>query len=108
MGSCRSRKNSDGNPLQALTITDENENGKLIATGEAMVRQQEAGIGGGLYGDGDDDFTITVAARSQLTGGALTGLALSGGTSAGGKDYHHRRARKGGQLPAARVQRALA
>lgn len=42
-------KNSDGNQGK-LTITDENENGKLIATGGNGA----AGIGGGLYAGGND------------------------------------------------------
>ena len=66
-------KNSDGNQGK-LTITDENENGKLIATGGDGA----AGIGGGLYGDGND---ITI------TGGEITATGGSHGAGIGGGYY---------------------
>ena len=63
-------KSQDGK----LTITDENENGKLIATGGDGA----AGIGGGLYGDGND---ITI------TGGEITATGGSHGAGIGGGYY---------------------
>ena len=66
-------KNSDGNQGK-LTITDENENGKLIATGGDGA----AGIGGGLYGDGND---ITI------TGGKVTATGGNGAAGIGGGNY---------------------
>ena len=63
-------KSGDGK----LTITDENENGKLIATGGDGA----AGIGGGLYGDGND---ITI------TGGKVTATGGNGAAGIGGGNY---------------------
>ena len=71
-------KNSDGNQGK-LTITDENENGKLIATGGDGA----AGIGGGLYGDGND---ITITGGNITATGGDCGAGIGGGTSAGGKN----------------------
>ena len=71
-------KNSDGNQGK-LTITDENENGKLIATGGDGA----AGIGGGLYGDGND---ITITGGEITATGGDCGAGIGGGTSAGGKN----------------------
>ena len=71
-------KKSDGNQGK-LTITDENENGKLIATGGDGA----AGIGGGLYGDGND---ITITGGEITATGGDCGAGIGGGTSAGGKN----------------------
>ncbi len=71
-------KSSDGNQGK-LTITDENENGKLIATGGDGA----AGIGGGLYGDGND---ITITGGEITATGGDCGAGIGGGTSAGGKN----------------------
>ena len=71
-------KNSDGNQGK-LTITDENENGKLIATGGDGA----ADIGGGLYGDGND---ITITGGEITATGGDCGAGIGGGTSAGGKN----------------------
>ena len=60
-------KNSDGNQGK-LTITDENENGKLIATGGSDA----AGIGGGYCGDGND---ITIAGDRNVI--AITTVAAA-------------------------------
>ena len=68
-------KSQDGK----LTITDENENGKLIATGGDGA----AGIGGGLYGDGND---ITITGGEITATGGDCGAGIGGGTSAGGKN----------------------
>ena len=71
-------KNSDGNQGK-LTITDENENGKLIATGGNGA----AGIGGGLYAGGND---ITIIGGEITATGGDCGAGIGGGTSAGGKN----------------------
>ena len=71
-------KNSDGNQGK-LTITDENENGKLIATGGDGA----AGIGGGLYAGGND---ITITGGEITATGGDCGAGIGGGTSAGGKN----------------------
>ena len=71
-------KNSDGNQGK-LTITDENENGKLIATGGDGA----AGIGGGYGGDGND---ITITGGEITATGGDCGAGIGGGTSAGGKN----------------------
>ena len=71
-------KNSDGNQGK-LTITDENENGKLIATGGDGA----AGIGGGYSGDGND---ITITGGEITATGGDSGAGIGGGTSAGGKN----------------------
>ena len=62
-------KNNDGN----LTITDENENGKLSATGS----RYGAGIGGGNSGNGSN---ITI------TGGEITAIGGYNGAGIGGGD----------------------
>ena len=63
-------KSQDGK----LTITDENANGKLIATGG----DYGAGIGGGYYGNGND---ITI------TGGKVTATGGNGAAGIGGGSY---------------------
>ena len=68
-------KNNDGK----LTITDKNENGKLIATGG----NSGAGIGGGYNGD-SNNITIT-GGKVAATGGA-NGAGIGGGDYAGGND----------------------
>ena len=70
-------KNSDGNQGK-LTITDENENGKLIATGGDGA----AGIGGGLYGDGND---ITITGGEVTAIGGLNGAGIGGGLQKNGE-----------------------
>ena len=64
-------KNSDGNQGK-LTITDENENGKLIATGGNGA----AGIGGGLYAGGND---ITIIGGEITATGGECGAGIGGG-----------------------------
>ena len=71
-------KNSDGNQGK-LTITDENENGKLIATGGDGA----AGIGGGLYGDGND---ITITGGEITATGGYNGAGIGGGDLGGGSN----------------------
>ena len=71
-------KNSDGNQGK-LTITDENENGKLIATGGSDA----AGIGGGYCGDGND---ITIAGGKVTATGGECGAGIGGGFYTGGND----------------------
>ena len=71
-------KNSDGNQGK-LTITDENENGKLIATGGNGA----AGIGGGLYAGGND---ITIIGGEITTTGGECGAGIGGGFYTGGND----------------------
>ena len=71
-------KNSDGNQGK-LTITDENENGKLIATGG----NYGAGIGGG---DSDNGSNITITGGDITATGGDCGAGIGGGTSAGGKN----------------------
>ena len=71
-------KNSDGNQGK-LTITDENENGKLIATGGDGA----AGIGGGLYGDGND---ITITGGEITATGGDCGAGIGGGNHGEGKN----------------------
>ena len=71
-------KKSDGNQGK-LTITDENENGKLIATGGDGA----AGIGGGYSGDGND---ITITGGEITATGGDCGAGIGGGTCAGGKN----------------------
>ena len=71
-------KKSDGNQGK-LTITDENENGKLIATGGDGA----AGIGGGYSGDGND-ITITDG-KVTATGGDF-GAGIGGGNHGEGKN----------------------
>ena len=71
-------KKSDGNQGK-LTITDENENGKLIATGGDGA----AGIGGGYSGDGND---ITITGGEITATGGDCGAGIGGGFSAGGKN----------------------
>ena len=68
-------KSKDGK----LTITDENGNGKLIATGGNGA----AGIGGGLYAGGND---ITITGGEITATGGYCGAGIGGGTSAGGKN----------------------
>ena len=71
-------KNSDGNQGK-LTITDENENGKLIATGGNGA----AGIGGGLYAGGND---ITIAGGKVAATGGDYGAGIGGGFFGNGND----------------------
>ncbi len=71
-------KNSDGNQGN-LTITDENENGKLIATGGSDA----AGIGGGYCGDGND---ITIAGGKVTATGGNYGAGIGGGGHGNGKN----------------------
>ena len=71
-------KNSDGNQGK-LTITDENENGKLIATGGDSA----AGIGGGYCGDGND---ITIAGGKVTATGGDYGAGIGGGAHGNGKN----------------------
>ena len=71
-------KNSDGNQGK-LTITDENENGKLIATGGNGA----AGIGGGLYAGGND---ITIIGGEITATGGECGAGIGGGVYTGGND----------------------
>ena len=68
-------KNNDGK----LTITDENENGKLIATGGSDA----AGIGGGYCGDGND---ITIAGGKVTATGGNYGAGIGGGGHGNGKN----------------------
>ena len=71
-------KNSDGNQGK-LTITDENENGKLIATGGDGA----AGIGGGYSGDGND---ITITDGKVTATGGDCGAGIGGGNHGEGKN----------------------
>ena len=71
-------KNSDGNQGK-LTITDENENGKLIATGGSDA----AGIGGGYCGDGND---ITIAGGKVTATGGDYGAGIGGGNQGNGSN----------------------
>ena len=71
-------KNSDGNQGK-LTITDENENGKLIATGGDGA----AGIGSGFFGNGND-ITIT-GGKVTATGGDY-GAGIGGGNQGNGSN----------------------
>ena len=70
-------KNSDGNQGK-LTITDENENGKLIATGG----DYGAGIGGGNHGEGKN-ITITDGEATAI--GGLNGAGIGGGLQKNGE-----------------------
>ena len=71
-------KNSDGNQGK-LTITDENENGKLIATGG----QYGAGIGGGFYEGGKN---ITIAGGKVTANGGDYGAGIGGGQEGDGSN----------------------
>ena len=71
-------KNSDGNQGK-LTITDENENGKLIATGGDGA----AGIGGGLYAGGND---ITITGGEITATGGDSGAGIGGGNHGNGRN----------------------
>ena len=71
-------KNSDGNQGK-LTITDENENGKLIATGGI----NGAGIGGGTNGGGND---ITITGGEITATGGIGAAGIGGGFYAYGKN----------------------
>ena len=71
-------KNSDGNQGK-LTITDENENGKLIATGGT----NGAGIGGGTNGGGND---ITITGGEITATGGIGAAGIGGGFYAYGKN----------------------
>ena len=99
-------KNSDGNQGK-LTITDENENGKLIATGgtngagiggtngggnDITITGGEvtatggigaAGIGGGFYAYGKN---ITIAGGKVTATGGDYGAGIGGGSYGGGND----------------------
>ena len=68
-------KSGDGK----LTITDENGNGKLIATGG----QYGAGIGGGFY-EGGKNITITGGEITAI--GGYNGAGIGGGDSGGGSN----------------------
>ena len=68
-------KSQDGK----LTITDENANGKLIATGG----DYGAGIGGDDQGNGKN---ITITGGEITATGGDCGAGIGGGTSAGGKN----------------------
>ena len=68
-------KSNDGK----MTITDENENGKLIATGG----NYGAGIGGG---DSDNGSNITITGGDITATGGDCGAGIGGGFSAGGKN----------------------
>ena len=68
-------KSNDGK----MTITDENENGKLIATGGSDA----AGIGGGYCGDGND---ITIAGGKVTATGGNYGAGIGGGGHGNGKN----------------------
>ena len=70
-------KNSDGNQGK-LTITDENENGKLIATGGSDA----AGIGGGYNGNGSD---ITITDGEVAATGGTNGAGIGGGLRKNGE-----------------------
>ena len=97
-------KSQDGK----LTITDENENGKLIATGgdygagiggsdhgngndititggeiTAIGGRQGAGIGGGFYGNGSN---ITIAGGKVTATGGDYGAGIGGGNQGNGKN----------------------
>ena len=97
-------KSGDGK----LTITDENENGKLIATGgdygagiggsdhgngndititggeiTAIGGRQGAGIGGGFYGNGSN---ITIAGGKVTATGGDYGAGIGGGSQGNGKN----------------------
>ena len=71
-------KNSDGNQGK-LTITDENKNGKLIATGGI----NGAGIGGGTNGGGND---ITITGGEITATGGIGAAGIGGGFYAYGKN----------------------
>ena len=68
-------KSGDGK----LTITDENGNGKLIATGG----QYGAGIGGGCYGNGSN---ITIAGGKVTANGGDYGAGIGGGQEGDGSN----------------------
>ena len=68
-------KSGDGK----LTITDENGNGKLIATGG----DYGAGIGGGSKGNGSD---ITITGGEVTATGGISASGIGGGDYAGGND----------------------
>ena len=68
-------KNNDGN----LTITDKNENGKLIATGGIFG----AGIGGGNQRNGSN---ITITGGKITAIGGSNGAGIGGGDSGGGSN----------------------
>ena len=70
-------KNSDGNQGK-LTITDENGNGKLIATGG----DYGAGIGGGNQGNGSN---ITITGGEVTAAGGTTGAGIGGGLQKNGE-----------------------
>ena len=70
-------KNSDGNQGK-LTITDENENGKLIATGG----DYGAGIGGDDQGNGKN---ITITDGEVTAIGGLNGAGIGGGLRKNGE-----------------------
>ena len=67
-------KNNDGN----LTITDENENGKLSATGS----RYGAGIGGGNSGNGSN---ITITGGEVIATGGTNGAGVGGGVKKQGE-----------------------
>ena len=71
-------KNSDGNQGK-LTITDENKNGKLIATGGI----NGAGIGGGTNGGGND---ITITGGEITATGGIGAAGIGGGFLGDGND----------------------
>ena len=67
-------KSKDGK----LTITDENGNGKLIATGG----EYGAGIGGGSKGNGSN---ITITGGEVIAAGGTTGAGIGGGLQKNGE-----------------------
>ena len=68
-------KSGDGK----LTITDENGNGKLIATGG----DYGAGIGGGKYGNGND---ITITGGKVTATGGISASGIGGGNKDNGSN----------------------
>ena len=71
-------KNSDGNQGK-LTITDENGNGKLIATGG----DYGAGIGGGSKGNGSN---ITITGGEVTATGGISASGIGGGNKGNGSN----------------------
>ena len=76
-------KNNDGN----LTITDENGNSKLIATGgigaSGIGGGHGAGIGGGFFGNGND---ITITGGKVTATGGYYGAGIGGGNQGNGSN----------------------
>ena len=76
-------KNSDGNQGK-LTITDENEKRQA----DRHRRRCAAGIGGGLYGDGND---ITITGGEITATGGDCGAGIGGERQCRRQKHHHRR-----------------